>query len=278
MRIVKRLNNNAVLCVDDDGRQVIALGRGLSTIPLSSELDLNFVIRTFYDIEPRYIDLLRDLPIEYLAVAAQITDTARGLLPYQFSPNVEVALADHIAFAVQRIREGILLSSPLAYDIQQNYPLEYKIAQYALKLIKEEIGVLLPRNEASGIALSLINGAYDANAGEQEDTGTAHERLLRDITEIVEQSMGVKVDREGFGFARFATHILYLLKRAESHDAIETGISSAYEPFAQGNPDIAACVDRIALFIESTFHHPLTEEEKLYLFLHVNRICTRSDT
>ena len=67
MRIVKRLNNNAVLCVDDDGRQVIALGRGLSTIPLSSDLDLNLVIRTFYDIEPRYIDLLRDLPIEKVA-------------------------------------------------------------------------------------------------------------------------------------------------------------------------------------------------------------------
>lgn len=277
MRVIKRVNNNAVLCVDDDGHQVIALGRGLSSVPLSSELDLNLVTRTFYDIEPRYVDILRDIPGEYLAISGMITDVARGMLPYELNTNIEIALADHIAFAVQRVNQGILFSSPLTYDVQQNYPLEFKIAEYALKLIKDHLGVTLPRSEVTGIALALINGALDANTDQELASGISQDRMLSDITDIVEQSMNMTVDRESFLFSRFATHILYLLKRASAHDEIETGLSNAYESFAQGDPEIAACVERIVFYLESTFHHPVADEEKLYLFLHVNRVCTRSD-
>ncbi len=277
MRVIKRVNNNAVLCVDDDGRQVIALGRGLSSVPVSSELDLNLVTRTFYDVDPRYVDILRDIPGGYLAVSGAIIDVARGMLPYELNANIEITLADHIAFAVQRMNQGILFTSPLTYDVQQNYPLEFKIAEYALTLIKDQLGTMLPRNEATGIALAFINGALDAGTDHELAPGISQDRMLSDITDIVEQTMNVAVDRESFLFSRFATHMLYLIRRASAHEEIETGLSGAYESLAEGNPAAAACVEGIALYLESTFHQPVADEEKLYIFLHVNRMCTRSD-
>ena len=42
MVVVKRINNNAVLCVDSAGHQVVALGRGLaSTLSTTPSMTLN---------------------------------------------------------------------------------------------------------------------------------------------------------------------------------------------------------------------------------------------
>lgn len=277
MKVIKHINNNAVLCVDGSGNQVVALGKGLSQHPVSAELDLDQVDRTFYDVEPRYIDLMRDLPSECLNLAAGIADAARSLLPYELSPNIDIALADHIAFALKRAQEGLFLQAPLAYDIQQNYPIEYKIAEFGIKRIKAQLGVSLPKSETTGIAMSIINSAYTAPAAAPHAEGVDREALLEQISNTVEQTMETPIDREGFGFARFATHIQYLLQRVESGEAIETENSGAYPALAESNPQAAACVDAIAELIAATYHQTLTEEERLYLILHVNRICTRSD-
>lgn len=274
MIVVKRINNNAVLCVDPAGHQVVALGRGLAQATLGSELDLNLVDHTFYDVEPRYVELMRDLDLAYLEVSAQIIDMARGMLTYELSPNIEVALADHIQFAVQRIREHIYLSTPLSYDLQQNYPLEYKIAQWALKLVNQNFGVVLPRNEISGIAMCLINGAYSSAGAVSSDSAETQDRLLEDITRIVEETMGTAVDREGFGFARFATHVQYLIRRVATGDAIASENSGMYALAAADNPQASTCVEAIAALLNSTYQQQLTDEEKLYLILHINRICS----
>ena len=187
--VVKRINNNAVLCVDSAGHQVVALGRGLAQATLGSELDLDLVDHTFYDVEPRYVELMRDHDPAYLEVSAQIIDMARSMLTYELSPNIEVALADHIQFAVQRMREHIYLSTPLSYDLQQNYPLEYKIAQWALTRIDHLFEVTLPRNEIAGIAMCIINGAYSSAGAVSSDSAETQDRLLEDITRIVEETM-----------------------------------------------------------------------------------------
>ncbi|MBM6942180.1 PRD domain-containing protein [Collinsella intestinalis] len=274
MVVVKRINNNAVLCVDSAGHQVVALGRGLAQATLGSELDLDLVDHTFYDVEPRYVELMRDLDLAYLEVSAQIIDMARSMLTYELSPNIEVALADHIQFAVQRMREHIYLSTPLSYDLQQNYPLEYKIAQWALTRIDHLFEVTLPRNEIAGIAMCIINGAYSSAGAVSSDSAETQDRLLEDITRIVEETMGAAVDREGFGFARFATHVQYLIRRVATGDAIASENSGMYALAATDNPQASTCVEAIAALLMSTYQQELIDEEKLYLILHINRICS----
>lgn len=277
MIIVKRINNNAVLCVDVAGHQVVALGRGLADAKTGTELNLERVDRTFYDVDPRYLDLVRDLPLEYLEISVQIANTARSLLPYELSPNIEVALADHLQFAVQRMHEHIAISAPLVYDLQQNYPLEYKIAEYTLRLLSDQLGEKLPRTEAQGIAMCLINGAY-SSTGTANNTSTPEEDILEQIVSVVEETVGVTVDRNGFGFARFATHVQYLLKRMTAGETISTENSGMYNMAVANNERISTCINAIAALLKRIYLHDLTEEERLYLVLHINRICTRAET
>lgn len=275
--ILKRINNNAVTCVDAAGHQVVALGRGLARAQVGTELDLDLVEHTFYDIDARYVALMRDLDVSFLELAAQIANTARALLPYTLSPNIEVALADHIQFASQRMREGIYVTAPLAFDLQQTYPLEYKIAEYALRLSQSYLEVKLPHNEAAGIAMCLVNGAYSSAGAVPTDAAEKRDHLLEEITSIVEDAMDARIDRDGFGFARFATHVQYLLNRVATGDAIESENSDLYRIVAADHERVASCVNAIAALIESAYHQRLTEEEKLYLMLHINRICTHAD-
>lgn len=274
MIVLKRINNNAVLCVDSAGHRVVALGKGLAQACVGEKLDLDLIDHTFYDVEPRYVELMRDLDLECLETSTQIVDVARGMLTHSLSPNIEIAMADHLQFAIQRMREHIYLSAPLAYDLQQNYPLEYKIAQWSLALVKKELGVTLPNNEISGIAMCLINGAYGPSESRAGGTAEQHDVLLEQIVEIVEANMGVSVDREGFGFARFATHVQHLLRRVMSGEAIASENSDMYAMAAADNQAASSCVNAIAALIAHTCSQALTDEEKLYLILHINRICS----
>lgn len=277
MIVLKRINNNAVLCVDPAGHQVVALGKGLAQCIVGKDIDLDLVDHTFYDVEPRYVELMRDLSLDYLEVSARIVNVAKGMLSYDLSPNIEVAMADHIQFAVQRMREHIYLSAPLSYDLQQNYPLEYKIAQWSLGLIQQHFGVSLPSNEISGVAMCLINGVYSSAGSPSSDEAAKQDGLLEQTITLIESNLGISIDREGFGFARFATHLQYLIRRVASGDAISSDNSEMYQMAAADNQDVSSCVDAIAALISSAYHQSLTDEEKLYLILHVNRICSRSD-
>lgn len=280
MKVIKRINNDAVLCIDSRGNRVVALGRDLSDVRRGTELELSRVDHTFYDVDPRYVDMIGYLEPEYLDITATIADAARGLLSYELSPNIEVALADHLSFAVRRMREGIHLQTPLAFDIRQNYPLEFKIAEYALKCVRDRLRVDLPRTETAGVAMCLINNAYASGTTSDHGSLDAQQRLeatLEDVTSAVEEIMGIEVDREGFGYARFITHIQYLITRLASGESISTENSDVYRALAERSPGAATCADAIALLLMHAYGRQLTEEEKLYLILHINRICSRED-
>lgn len=278
MIVLKRINNNAVLCIDSSGNQVVALGKGLAQCAVGQKVDLDLVDHTFYDVDPRYVELMKDLSLDYLEISAQIVNVAKGMLSYCLSPNIEVAMADHLQFAIQRMRDHIYLSAPLSYDLQQNYPLEYKIAQWSIELIKQTLGISLPRNEVSGIAMCLINGAYSSPGATPSESAKTQDTLIEQIVALVESNMQVSVNRDGFGFARFATHMQYLISRVSSGETIATENSDMYDLASKGNRTASACVDAIDALISGTYKQPLTDEEKLYLILHINRICSRSNS
>ena len=82
MRAIKKINNNVVTCIDDDGNELIAMGRGLGFGELPRDLKLSEISRTFYDVGSRYLSAAGDLPEEVLEFAAKIVDVVRNQLPY----------------------------------------------------------------------------------------------------------------------------------------------------------------------------------------------------
>lgn len=273
MRAIRRLNNNAVVCRDSTGREVIAMGKGLGFGDIPRDLKLAEVERTFYDLDEGGENVMSDLPADVVMFAAKIIDIALGELSYELSPNAVLLLADHLNFAIERVRKNIRVKMPLAYDVRELYPLEYRIGKYAVDRARKEFGVGLANDEAVGIAMNLINAKKTPS--ERPDPEAGFDEMLEEVTEIVENHFHVMVDRDSFNFTRYATHVQYLFRRVQQKTAIDSDNLRMYKDLREEFPAIAACVEEIAEHIEKTWHCTLSEEEKLYLILHVNRILAK---
>ncbi len=275
MRAIQKINNNVALCADSSGRRVIALGKGIGFGVMPRTLALSEIDRTFYELDVKYLPLLRELSEDVLALSIQLIDKASDELPYQLNPNVVLTLADHIAFALERHRKGIRVQLPLYYDVAQMYPKEIKIGLYALKQIRKDYRIILPEEEAAGIALNLVNSKVQWKTEPSGEVQRTYEEMLRRITDIVEQAFGFTVERESFNYARFATHLYYLFQRIYDKKMMDSDNFQMYAGMQEGFPDVAACVNRIGDYLKDSCHVDLNNEERLYLMLHVNRICTK---
>ena len=275
MLAIRRINNNVALCRDGNGRELIALGKGIGFGEMPKELSLAQIERTFYDVDDKYQPLLTELPAAVLDFSARIVDIARNELSYQLNPNTVFTLADHINFAMERARKHIRVKMPLAYDVEQMYPIEYRIGRHTLRRIRKEFLITLPESEAAGIAMNLINNRMTPHQEPSAPDTVGDEEMLEDITDIVENHFHILVDRTSFNYSRYATHLQYLFGRIHAGKAINSDNLQLYKSLREEFPDIARYVERIADHIREVWDCELTEEEKLYLILHVNRICIK---
>lgn len=275
LRGVRKLNNNAVVCLDSKGRDVIAMGKGIGFGDFPREIPLAEIERSFYNVNPEEQKFVQDLPSEIMVFTAKVMDIVKNELPYELSSNAVFLMADHIAFAIERSKKNIHIRMPLAYDVQQMYPTEYKAGQYIVERIRKEFKVFLSKEEVVGIAMNLVNGV--AASGEQNTKMevTQFEEFLEEITEIVEGDMHIMLNRESFNFARYATHLQYLFHRMIANKAIKSDNLSLYGSMRDEFPGIAACAEHISIYIAQRWKTELSKEEKLYLILHINRICEK---
>lgn len=275
MRAIRSINNNIAVCIDSTGAECIAMGKGIGYGEMPREVELSTVSHTYYSVDERQLEGVKDIPQDVLAFAAVAVDRARGQLQYQLSPNLTFTLADHIAFAIKRAEQQIHVRMPLAYDVEQNYPDEYRLARQMVRHVRREFKVGLHDDEAIGIAMSFVNARVDGATEEELAAAQRDEDMLEDITEIVENHFGVSVDRASFAFSRYATHLHYLFARIHSGKALPAEGLNGYQGIEEQFPEGVACVEQIAAHVGESWGAELTDEEKLYLVIHVSRICIK---
>ena len=276
MQVIKKLNNNFAICMDKEGKELIAYGKGIGFPKVPYELtDLNQIDRTFYDIDDKYLDLLQELPEKVLDFAAKLVDIAHNELQYELNPNLVMTLADHIHFCIQRARKKIVVQMPLISEIEQSFPKEAKIGKYAVRQMERRFAVQLNENEASGIAISFANARNSAEKKADTSIQKWFHEALEDTISIVEDTVGILIERESFNFTRYSSHLMYLLKRIDSNQTLDTDNGIMYQSIREEFPEIAECIDKIEVYFEKRFDIQLSKEEKMYLMLHINRICVR---
>lgn len=275
MKVIKKINNNVAVCEDNHHHEVIAFGKGIGFPSMPYELqDLSMITRTYYGVESQYLGLLNEIPEAIFEISAKVVDLARNKIDCELNANILFTLADHINFAVERFRKGILVKNPLYYDIEHLYTTEVEIGNYALKLIQAEEKVHLPSNEAFSIALHFIN------AQEQFKSTSCDynvENLIEGITLIVENYAKMKVNRKSFNYSRYFSHIQYLLKRRENNAGISSENQAMFDSMIEQFPKAHGCALEISEYLKKEIDWKSSDEELLYLMLHINRLCVRED-
>lgn len=270
MKIIKKINTSAVLALDANGREIVVLGKGIGFPKVPYELtDLSTVERTFYDVDSKYLNMIAGIPKSVLLASAEIFECAEIYLDCNLNPNLPFTLADHLSFAISRIKDGINLMSPIAYDIKHLYPREAKLGKEALDIFEDYTDIRLHEDEASSIAMHLINAE-----AESHDLHTLVERMntIHEIEKIVEDHLQIKLDHESYIYSRFVTHLQYLLQRMSSDKQIQEQSFNMLKTVSTQYPDIYECVMRISEYLKSEYGWECNQEEKFYLVIHIGRV------
>lgn len=273
MKILKSINNNVALCMDSAGNQLVVFGKGVGFHKTSDEVELSKIERTYYDVDVSYIAMINEIPEDIIKISDKIVLYARQLLDSNISSNLVFTLADHIHFCIQRYKKNLVLNLPIANDIEQLFEEEMKIGRYGVELIKEKYNILLPKEEVASIAIHIIN----AQEKEKNSVNVESDELINEITKIIEDSFHTSISREDFNYSRFVSHMHYLLKRLKEKRLINTKNKKIYETLITSYKETYECTEKISIYLKNKMKIELNDEEKLYLMLHVNRLCIRED-
>lgn len=274
MKVVKNINNNVAVCVTSTGVEVVAFGKGLGFIKPPQEVELSRIERTFYDVDEAYIQMINEIPEKVLDISARVIDYARTVIDSPISSNVVFTLADHIHFALKRSKMNMTVKLPVLYDVEHLMEKETQVGKRALWLLRREMKVYLPQEEAACIAMHVFNAeaANEKGALAKDDEG-----IIEDIACIIEAYFHTRVDRSGYNYSRYAMHVRYLIRRGRENQMIEKGDPSLYDTLCEAIPETKKCVEQVAQYLKKALGCELTKEEFMYLMLHTNRLCDRED-
>lgn len=274
MKVIRNINNNVAVCLDNNNHEVIAFGKGIGFKKAPYEIALSQIDRTYYNLEPHYIALLDELPADVMDVTFEIVQKGSSYLKTEFNTVFWFSLCDHINFAIQNMKKGLVLSNPMTNEIRHFYEREMKLGEWAIKHISKRLSVRLPQSEVGNIAMHFINAGQQVKQAEERDD---IEHFVDDITDIIESGMNVIIDRDSFSYSRFVTHLKYLLKRSANLNMPESENEKLYESVCEEFPELKKVGEKVKEYIAATLQVEPAKEEILYLMIHINRLCARED-
>ncbi|MBP3704006.1 MAG: PRD domain-containing protein [Clostridia bacterium] len=277
MRIKKVINNSIVSAVDDHGNELIVTGRGIGFQRHRGEtIDPAMIERTYRMEEKMEQQKLRDLvekiPVEHLHLTEELIARFKEQIPQPLNESLLITLADHISFAIKRKFNGLEFTNPLKDAIMCYYPTEYRLGEHSLNVIEEKLNIRLHEDEAAFIALHIVNAELNTTMSEMVDIT----KLIEGSIAVVEYFYKKKFDRSSLDFNRFVVHLRYFAQRLFHGEIVNDEKDEQDAAFRQlimkSCHQHFKCAQCIGEFIKNTYHKELSEEELIYLTIHLKRI------
>lgn len=274
MKVLKSINNNVVSCLDENGREWIAMGRGLGfSLRAGDKIDQTKVEKLFRMETPddarRLTNLFATLPAQQIELCSLIVDRATQDLGRKLSPSVYLTLTDHICFAIERLRSGTTFQNTLLAEVRTFYPREYTVGKYALELMAKELDVHFPDDEAANIALHLVNAEYENSISDTlRITQTLH-----DILTTLNGWPHLHLDTDSGFYDEFTVHLKFLVLRAFSDHAQSQDDARFVAAVRQCYPNEFHCARQIVEGLESRTQNRIPPEEQAYLAASLHRTC-----
>ena len=271
MKIVRSLNNNAVAALGQDGREVVLVGPGMGfgrkPGDQVDEAQASKVYSLTTDLQSRLLELLEDIDPVHFDVTEAIVSHARAC-GLSLKDQVLVSLADHIAFAIERLNNGTQIPFLMLSEVRMSYPREFEVAEWGRRLVNQRCGIELPEDETAYIALQLVNASLD-----QPDAYRIMQ-CMTGILRIVEQDLGAALDERSLDTMRLITHVRFLVQRVFGQLQWDDnkGIDGLRDYLLAQNPGHAACADHIRAYLKDEYGYELQRNEEAYLLVHLGRI------
>ena len=273
--IQKVINNNIISAYEESGAEVIVMGRGIGFKKKQGEIVPADQISKIFRIKSRTLteqfkELLANMPLERVRISDEIISHAKDHLKLKLNQSIYVTLTDHINFAIERVSQGIEPQNALLWEIKRFYPQEFQLGIYALELIHDRLGILLPEDEAGFIALHFVNAEYGTDIRD----AVKFPDQMQAIVDIVERELGILLDESSLHYERFMTHIKFLIQRIYRKELLFSEDRELSLLMQRKYPREYQCSVKVAEYIMQATGSRLSEEEIMYLSVHIRRVST----
>ncbi|MFP7695867.1 PRD domain-containing protein [Trueperella sp. LYQ143] len=201
LHVVRVFNNNVLLVRADDSERVV-VGRGIGFGRREGDsISVDTVQQSYVELsseQERFLDVIRSVDPRVLETVSAAVDFANDLLG-DLQPSVYLLLADHLAFAAQRLGSGEVIRDTLCSEIKAVFPEEYAAGQLVLHFVNARLNLDLPESEAGFIALHL----------KAARTGDAVKQPLEQANELARIIDDIGVMLTESGTARSVDNILF---------------------------------------------------------------------
>lgn len=273
MIINKVLNNNVVTIINKNDEEEVVMGRGLAfQKKKGDDIDESKIEKIFVlenkSINQKLLTLVNDIPASYLEITEDIIKYAENKLSKKLNENIYLTLTDHISFAISRAEKNLEIKNAMLWDIKRLHKDEFEVGSHALRVIKENLNVELPEDEAASIAMHILNGEINQEIPEIVDMI----KLIEEILKMVKYYFNIDFDEDSINYYRFVTHLKFFTQRLSSGRYYEDNDNDLFDIIKLKYPKSYECTKRIEGFVKKKYNTQLTKEEMLYLIIHTARV------
>ena len=275
--ILKVINNNIVCSVDQNGEEIILRGLGIGFKKKVKDFVEESQIEKIYKIanpntRNKLQELLSDIPLDYVETCTEIIEYAKDSLRRQLNDNIYLTLTDHISFAIERMKNNQSYKNALLMETKRFYLEEYAIGIHALGVIKAKLNVELPIDEAGFIALHVVNAELDTKMSDMVHIT----ELIHEVLDIIKSYYGINLDEESLYYDRLITHLKFFGQRLFNNQVTRNEDAVFQEMVKIQYPKDYECANLIRKYIEETYNKQISEEEMVFLTVHLRRMTTTS--
>lgn len=269
-RVGKILNNNGVIAINmDDNQEYVLLGKGIG---FGKKVSQRFEkpegtarYRLAQDTERGTArSLVQGMDPCFLEIADEILGEAERMFG-SVDRKILFTLADHISFAVSRIRKNEPISNPLTDDIKALFYNEFKAASRLKEILKEKLSVDIDDHEIGYVALHIHSAIEDENVSVAMQTA----RAVHICIGMIEEMTGEKIDVISLSYNRLMNHIKYMVTRCLTGEKVRLNMNDYMEIKFPKSYEISK---KVCEEFGKSIGITIDEVETGYLAMHIERV------
>ena len=273
-RVRKALNHNTLIAISmENNQEYLLIGKGIGfgkKVSERFEIPENIEC-SIYSLHERTergkaMELIKGIEPVYLEIAGKVLAKSEEVFG-KIDKRILFPMADHIAFAVQRIRANEQISNPLTDDIRALFHMEYKTAECVKDILWEMLQVEIDEHEIGYIALHIHSAIEDENVALSMQIAMA----VRECIRMIEEETGQTIDVMSLSYNRLMNHIRYMVARSIKGEKLKLNMN---DYMSVKFPKSFWMATEVCKQLEKQLHRnsPLDEVEIGYLAMHIERV------
>ncbi len=269
-RVSKVLNNNGVIAIEmEENQEYVLLGKGIGfgkKVSQRFEAPSDCTRYSLKDDTERgsAVSLVKSVDPVFLEIANEVLREAERTFG-NIDKRILFPLADHISFAVARMKNGEQISNPLTGDIHALFYKEFQVASVLKKVLSDRMQVEIGDDEIGYVALHVHSAIED----EKVSVAMQMARTVRECVSIIEAETGKKIDVMTLDYNRLMNHVKYMAARLLRGEELKININDYIEiKFPKAFAIATTVCDHLG---ENIGVQP-GEREIGYLAMHIERV------